>query len=229
MRIAIIVPIYNETPETVYDVSELVKLEGVSELIISNASNYLETNEAIAAVKRIHPEVRVVNCLTPQRAFQMNVAAKLAKADILWFVHADTIPPSTASKCLLEQSSGWGRFDVRFTSDKSLMKLVAFMMNLRSAISGICTGDQAIFVNRDLFLKVSGYPDIELMEDIALSKRLLKFTRPTRIRTPVTTSARRWETNGYLRTIVLMWALRFFYWLGVAPDTLARHYRPLQK
>lgn len=229
MRIALIVPIYNETPETVYRVGELLNLDGVSELIISNASNQPETNETIRAVERTDSKIRVVECQFPQRAYQMNTAAQLSDADILWFVHADTTLPKSAAKSLTEQPQGWGRFDVRFPSNGISMNLVAFMMNLRSAISGICTGDQAIFVSRDLFDNVGGYPNIALMEDIALSKRLLKFTRPTRIRTTVITSARRWEKNGYIRTIGLMWVLRFLYWLGVAPDTLARHYRPMQK
>ena len=114
---------------------------------------------------------------------------------------------------------------MRFNSSTLRMKLVAFMMNNRSAVTGICTGDQAIFVKTEIFSGLKGYPNIALMEDVALSKQLKKISNPVRIKTPVITSARRWETGGYLRTIFLMWKLRLFYSLGVSPDKLAILYR----
>ena len=108
------------------------------------------------------------------------------------------------------------------------MRMIAKAMNIRSSRSGICTGDQAIFVESKMFKSLNGYPEIEIMEDIALSKRLKSHQPAYRVTDPVTTSARRWEACGYVRTIVQMWAMRFLYWLGVSPATLAQYYRQVQ-
>ncbi len=113
---------------------------------------------------------------------------------------------------------------MRLDSPRLLLRVVAWFMNKRSALTGICTGDQGIFVRRDGFEHLGGYAPIPLMEDIELSRRLKRFSRPARIRTPVVSSARRWEQGGILRTILLMWRLRLLYWLGVSPEWLARQY-----
>ena len=119
----------------------------------------------------------------------------------------------------------WGRFDVRIEGASPLLKVVAALMNLRSRASGIATGDQAIFVRRDAFQRAGGYPEQPLMEDIELSKRLRKLSRPACLRQRVATSGRRWERHGVLRTIVLMWLLRALYWIGLPAERLARLYR----
>ena len=120
----------------------------------------------------------------------------------------------------------WGRFDVRLAPSSPTLRLVAWMMNQRSRLTGTCTGDQAIFVRRDLFNRLGGYADIPLMEDIELSKRLKRISPPACIRQPLTTSSRRWQTRGVLRTIVLMWWLRLQYWAGVSPAKLVKKYYP---
>ena len=120
----------------------------------------------------------------------------------------------------------WGRFDVRLAPSSPTLRLVAWMMNQRSRLTGICTGDQALFVRRDLFNQIGGYADIPLMEDIELSKRLRRISPPACIRQPLTTSSRRWQTRGVLRTIVLMWWLRLQYWAGVSPAKLVKKYYP---
>ncbi|MGH1450599.1 MAG: TIGR04283 family arsenosugar biosynthesis glycosyltransferase, partial [Pseudomonadaceae bacterium] len=120
----------------------------------------------------------------------------------------------------------WGRFDVRLAPSSPTLRLVAWMMNQRSRLTGICTGDQAIFVRRDLFNRLGGYAAIPLMEDIELSKRLKRISPPACIRQPLTTSSRRWQTRGVLRTIVLMWWLRLQYWAGVSPAKLVKKYYP---
>ena len=129
------------------------------------------------------------------------------------------------SKTLEDQKARWGRFDVRLSGRHPLFWLIARMMNLRSCLTRIATGDQGIFVHRALFTQVRGYPNQPLMEDIALSKRLKKFSKPLCIDTPLITSSRRWESRGILRTMFLMWRLRFYYALGVDPVHLARLYR----
>lgn len=162
------------------------------------------------------------------RAAQMNAGAAMARGDVLLFLHADTQLPERADELVQEalQSSGraWGRFDVTIAGRHWLLPVVAQFMTWRSRLSGICTGDQALFVTREAFTAVSGFPDIALMEDIAISAALKHVSRPACISARVTTSGRRWETRGVMRTILLMWRLRLAYVLGAKPDTLARRY-----
>ena len=163
------------------------------------------------------------------RASQMNAGAAIARGDVLLFVHADTQLPASGvdliREALAHSSRIWGRFDVRIDSRKPILWLVARIMNLRSRWSGIATGDQAIFVRRATFERIGGYPDIPLMEDIALSCALRRVSPPLCLSTPVVTSARRWERNGVLRTILLMWRLRWAYFRGANPADLAMSYR----
>lgn len=157
------------------------------------------------------------------RASQMNAGAAVARGDVLLFLHADTMLPDEADS-LIDPRHRWGRFDVRIEGRHPFLSVVAAMMNLRSRITGVCTGDQAIFVRRKDFAEIEGYPDIPLMEDIALSKALRQRSRPACISARVTTSGRRWESRGVLKTILLMWRLRFDYWRGVDPRELAIRY-----
>jgi rSAM/selenodomain-associated transferase 2 len=157
------------------------------------------------------------------RARQMNSGAAAASGTALLFLHADTRLPPQADHLIFNslRKNTWGRFDVRIDSSRDSLRVVAFAMNLRSRLTGIATGDQAIFVRREAF---SGFPDIALMEDIAFSKAMKRRSRPACLRERVTTSARRWEKNGVLRTVLLMWRLRLAYFLGASPDELARRY-----
>ena len=162
------------------------------------------------------------------RSRQLQAGADKAHGDILWFLHADTGVPADSDRhiirALQDGNRKWGRFDIGFSDGGLRMRLVAASMNLRSRLTGIATGDQGIFVSRDLFREINGYPDIPLMEDIALSRSLRRRTRPVCLRTRLATSPRRWQTRGYLRTVLLMWGLRLGYLLGVAPATLAKYY-----
>lgn len=161
------------------------------------------------------------------RARQMNAGARAASGDVLIFLHADTrLPEGFIEELAAFHRSrlAWGRFDVRLSGEHPMLRIVEFMMNFRSRITGIATGDQAIFVERDAFEKVDGYPDIALMEDIGISSRLKRLSRPWCSRKRVTTASRRWEEDGMLPTILLMWRLRLAYWLGAAPEALARRY-----
>ena len=155
------------------------------------------------------------------RAAQMNEGARVATGDVLVFLHADTRLPPRADQ-LIPHSSTWGRFDVEIAGRHPLLKVVACAMNLRSRLTGIATGDQAMFVQRDTF---PGFPEIALMEDVAFSRAMKRRGRPACLRSRVVTSGRRWESRGVLRTVALMWRLRLAYFLGARPDVLARRYR----
>lgn len=161
------------------------------------------------------------------RATQMNTGAAAARGEILLFLHADTrLPPEAIAtvRTAIDRGARWGRFDVRIDSAAPLLRLVGAMMNWRSRLSGIATGDQAIFVERVLFDAVGGFPEQPLMEDIAFSAKLKHLARPACLRAKVATSARRWESNGIIRTILLMWLLRARFFLGADPRDLAVAY-----
>ena len=162
------------------------------------------------------------------RGWQMNAGAEYANNDILLFLHADTRLPDNAdqliNQALQEDGKSWGRFDVKLSGKARLLRLVERMINWRSSFTGIATGDQAIFVKASTFKQIGEFADIPLMEDLDLSRRLKRITRPVCIKTPVITSSRRWEQNGIIRTILLMWSLRLAYSLGVSPETLKKYY-----
>jgi rSAM/selenodomain-associated transferase 2 len=162
------------------------------------------------------------------RASQMNAGAARATGEVLLFLHADTRLPADADILVLDQlrlrEDGWGRFDVGLKGSHWMLPVVAFMMNVRSRVTGIATGDQAIFVSAALFRRLRGYPDIPLMEDIAFSKMLGGISPPIALRQRVEVSARRFEAKGVWRLILLMWRLRLAYWLGADPAALALRY-----
>lgn len=164
------------------------------------------------------------------RAVQMNAGARHATGTVLLFLHADTELPVDALEAvrnaLHASRPGWGRFDVRIAGHSRWLPIVAFMINSRSRLTGIATGDQAIFVDRLVFERLGGFPEQPLMEDVELSRRLLHTRgRPVCLRLRVTTSGRRWDTRGAWPTILLMWRLRWAYWRGVPASTLEEMYR----
>jgi rSAM/selenodomain-associated transferase 2 len=184
------------------------------------------SRDGTAEAARRHIE-RVVSA-TRGRASQMNAGARLAEGDVLVFLHADTLLPPDADRLIADALSRpgrhWGRFNVRLSGRHWLLRVIERLMNLRSCVTGIATGDQALFVERASFERVGGFPDIPLMEDVAISRRLRREGRPACVSTPVVTSSRRWEEQGVVRTMVLMWWLRLLYWLGVSPERLRGMY-----
>ena len=179
-------------------------------------------------VQQAAPWVDAVVAPGRGRAVQMNAGAAAASADRLLFLHADTrLPPLADVQVVQALAAGacWGRFDVRIAGRPPMLRVVAALMNLRSRLSGIATGDQAIFVSRAAFVQVGGYPVQPLMEDIELSRRLKRLGRPACLRSKVCTSGRRWEQRGVWRTIFLMWWLRWRYWRGEPAACLAQAYR----
>ncbi len=162
------------------------------------------------------------------RGAQMNAGAAAAAGDVLLFLHADTRLPPEADRMILDglnaSSWQWGRFDVRIAGRSPLLPVIAGFMNWRSLLTGIATGDQAMFASRAAFAVAGGFPDIPLMEDIELSRRLKRVSRPLCLAARVTTSGRRWDERGVIRTVLLMWRLRLAHHFGTEPAALARRY-----
>jgi rSAM/selenodomain-associated transferase 2 len=185
------------------------------------------STDATATIAAHFPEISLL--ASPRgRARQMNAGARAARGDVLLFLHADTMLPDGALAAV-EAAVGdpgvvAGRFDVRFDNPRRVFRMIAWFMNQRSRWSGISTGDQAIFVCREPFDALGGYPDMPLMEDVELCRRLKRRGHLAALRLSVTTSARKWEREGAVRTILLMWALRFLYMVGVPPARLHRWY-----
>ncbi len=162
------------------------------------------------------------------RALQMNAGAVESRADVLLFLHADTQLPTTAIEQVREaicRGAAWGRFNTRLDGEHGLFRVIEWFMNVRSALTRVATGDQAIFVRSDVFHMLGGYAPIALMEDVELCSRLKWVGQPARIRATVIASTRRWRAGGIVRTVLLMWSLRLLYWFGVAPARLQRRYR----
>jgi rSAM/selenodomain-associated transferase 2 len=223
-HLSIVVPTLNEA-DTVGDLlRDLAPWRSLGDEVILVDGDSRDATREIAA-----PLVDRLLTSRPGRAAQMNTGAAASAGGLLWFLHADSrVAPAArdALRVRIDAGARWGRFDVRLSGRAWPLRLVERTMNLRSCLTGIATGDQGIFVERRLFEAVGGFPDIALMEDIGLSKRLKRTAPPACIRAPrLLTSSRHWETRGTLRTIVLMWRLRFDYWRGADPDALAQRYR----
>ncbi len=222
-RLSIIIPTLDEAAAIEATLLNLQPLRcRGAELVLADGGSSDGTPERAA------PWVDVFVTSSRGRAAQMNAGAARARADRLLFLHADTqLPPHADAEVLraLEGGACWGRFDVRIEGRHRMLRVVAMAMNLRSRLSGIATGDQAIFVSRDAFRQVGGFPGQALMEDIELSRRLKRLGRPACLRARVCTSGRRWEQRGVWRTIALMWRLRWRYWRGEPAERLAEDYR----
>lgn len=222
-RLSIIMPVLNEGEGIAGTLDALAELRalGAEIVVVDGGSHDATIQRARLRADRVIPAPR-------GRASQMNAGAEKASGDVFLFLHADTRLPREADHLVLDglERSGavWGRFDVTIAGRAALLPLVAWFMNLRSRLSGVATGDQAMFVKRESFRAVGGFPAIALMEDIALSKRLKRLGRPLCLRERVTTSGRRWERHGVLRTILLMWRLRLAFFFGADPAALARRY-----
>ena len=226
VRLSVVLPVLNEAAGLGAALQALAALRARgTELIVADGGSR-DHSAALAQAGG----AQLVNA--PRgRALQMNAGAAQAHGEVLLllFLHADTQLPADADvlirEALASGSRVWGRFDVSITGRPAMLKLIAALMNLRSRLTGIATGDQAMFMTRAAFEAVGGFPAQPLMEDIEMSRRLLKLSRPACLRTKVQTSGRRWENRGVWRTVLLMWRLRWAYWRGAAPERLAELYR----
>ena len=224
MKVSVIVPVLNEASSIAATLAPLhdARSKGHEVILVDGGST-----DGTPELAR--PLVDLVISSPAGRARQMNTGAQAASGEVFWFLHADTLAPVDAveqiNAALADGKRCWGRFDVRLSGSSWPFRIIEKAMNLRSALTGIATGDQGIFVTRQAFESLSGFPEIPLMEDIELSKSLRNQSKPACLETRLVTSSRRWEQNGIMRTVLLMWRLRLAYFLGATPDTLAERYR----
>ena len=222
----IVIPTLNEA-RVIGHTLQLTLQRGFDDIVVIDGGSTDGTATLIQAVAARSQSVRLLSS-APGRARQLNAGAAAASGEVLLFLHADSYLPA-AAKRLIEQALAdpsvvGGRFDVRFDRPSMWGGIISTLMNVRSRITRISTGDQAIFVRRPIFERLGGYSDIPIMEDIDFSTRLKQAGRTAAIRDRVITSFRRWERDGPFRTILLMWSLRFLYWIGISPHRLARFY-----
>lgn len=230
MMISVIIPTLNESSTIACTLTRTIAL-GFDDIIVSDGGSTDPTIPIVQTCCAGIPAVRLVTA-PAGRARQLNEGVKACRGDVLLFLHADTELPPTA-RTVIESALGnvrcvGGRFDVRFDHPSRWGTVISWFMNRRSRLTGIATGDQAIFVRRRIFEQMGGFSDIPLMEDIEFSRRLKRRGTTAALTDLVTTSFRRWEQNGPLRTIFLMWTLRFLYWLGVSPARLNNFYRAIR-
>lgn len=221
MKISVIIPVLNEE-STIASTVESVKSLGPAEVIVvdgGSADRTREISERFGATVLSSPR---------GRARQMNRGAREAKGDIFLFLHADTRLPSSAlddvQSALRDPRFAGGRFDVTLDGNRWILGVIGNLISLRSRLTKVATGDQAIFVRRAVFERIGGFPDIPLMEDIGFSRALKRKGKVACLRSRVITSARRWEIDGVWRTVFRMWTLKLLFLAGISPVRLKRFY-----
>jgi rSAM/selenodomain-associated transferase 2 len=221
MTLSVVVPVVDEE-RTIKAALAAARQPGVLELIVVDGGS---RDRTVAAAR---PLADLVVEAPRGRACQMNAGAALARGDVLLFLHADTrLPPgypAAVADALADPRVVGGRFDVRLDAPGLVYRTIGRLISARSRLTGIATGDQAIFVRRDAFARAGAYPTLPLMEDIALCRALRRLGRMVALRETVVTSARRWQRRGVVCTVLLMWALRLAYYAGLSPERLARRY-----
>ena len=235
MPISVIIPTLNEERTIMATLAHTAAL-GFDELIVVDGGSLDQTPVLVESYRRRtqSPAQSPVRLVTAPcgRARQMNEGAKTSRGEILLFLHADTQLPGDAKTMIVttlaDQRMVGGRFDVRFDRPSLWGTIISRMVNWRSRLTGIATGDQALFVRRHIFEQIGGFADMPLMEDIDFSRRLKRKGATAALTATVITSFRRWEQHGPLRTILLMWTIRFLYWVGISPSHLTKWYKVIR-
>ena len=219
-QVSVVIPVLNDRSALEVLLRSLTPFQELEIVVVDGGSDEVSIHEPQQPVRVLRTE--------RGRAVQLSAGVASTRRPWLWFLHADSLVTGRVVEALQLAlgSAQWGRFDITLSRDTPWFRLIAAAMNQRSAMTSICTGDQGIFVRRALLEQIGGIPDQPLMEDIELSKRLRRIAKPTRIRTLLGASSRRWENDGTVRTILLMWELRLRYFFGTSPEVLAARYYP---
>lgn len=219
-RVSFVIPVLNEEQLVGPLLTDLRQRYPACELIVVDGGSHDQT---VATAMPLCDQLLIGK---PGRAGQMNLGGEVAGAEYLLFLHADSRPGVSAERLgrYLDSQPEWGFCRVRLSGERRALRVIEWFMNLRSGLTSVATGDQMLFLRRDLFGPTGGFDAIPLMEDVAYTKRLRRRAAPLVIREPVTTSSRRWEEGGLVATVVRMWLLRLAYFLGVSPQSLWRHY-----
>ncbi len=227
MRLSVIIPVLNEACqlEALLQSLQPLRRQGGELIVVDGGS----CDQSLSIAQTCADQTLVAK---QGRALQMNAGAAVARGNVLLFLHADTRLPGSAIRDIdnarqycLSPALFWGRFDVQISNRRWIYQIIESMMNLRSRLTAIATGDQAIFIDTTLFHQLGGYPEIELMEDIALCRILRKQASPVCLSARVQTSSRRWEQYGVVKTVLLMWKLRLLYRIGISPSLLVKMYK----
>ena len=235
-RLGIVVPVYNEGDGLLFWLQEIEDylIDGDHLVVVDATEIHPDDSNIFSANKKLkehianHPQLHYIRS-KKGRAVQMNAGADFLSnilSDVLWFLHCDSGLSDKHFLYLrsLKPAVAWGRFDVQLIPNIFPFYIISKFMNIRSRLTQVVTGDQGIFIRSDIFQQLGGYAPISLMEDIEISKRLRKIEKPDCDGPRLKTSARRWQKNGWIKTVLLMWQLRFMYWLGVSPETLVKKY-----
>ena len=222
-KISIIIPALNEEKILMKQQDKLTNLlhEGHEVILVDGGSK----DKTVSIADNLGITTIVTK---PSRGYQLKIGSHLSSKDILLFLHIDTSLSDDGVNSVQEAMSDprnyWGRFNIKFDNKKMIYRMIAFFMNKRSCLTGSVTGDHAMFIRKDAYMKCGGFSDIPIMEDIEICKRLRKISAPVCLKVEVITSCRKWEHDGILLTILKMWSLRLFYFLGINPNKLAKLY-----
>lgn len=221
-KFSIIIPVLNEAKEieSCLQRLELLRQLGHEVIVVDGGSHDDTVSLSLPLCDRVVQSGK-------SRSIQMNAGAAIATGDYFMFLHVDTLLPIEVKNIFLRlQSSGkkWGRFDIKLSGQHYLFRIIEKCMNIRSRLTAIATGDQVLFVEKELFYDINGFPEIALMEDVAISKLLLEHSRPLYLRERVVSSSRRWEQNGIIKTMLKMWMLRLLYFFNFDTNRLAKIY-----
>lgn len=222
--VSIIIPVFNEAAnlqQNLQRLFELLQADPQVEVIVCDGGS----KDSTTTIARQFP-CKVINS-APGRARQMNTASRVASGTWLVFLHADSQLPANWKQSVIN-AGDWGFFPLKLSGQRWPFRIIEYAICLRSSLSKVATGDQGLFFRRAFFDQLKAFSEIPLMEDIAISKKARRLAKPSIADQVIITSSRRWEQQGIIRTLLLMWALRFAYWLGVSPERLQRFYYPRQ-
>lgn len=220
VSVSFIIPVLNEAARIEALLVRLSERFSRAEVLVVDGGSTDNTAELARQLG-----VQVLGC-APGRALQMNLGGEAASGEYVFFLHADSFPDLCADRLeqYLAEAPSWGFCRVRLSGKAFAYRVIEWFINGRSALTQVATGDQMLFMQRELFTSTGGFDAIPLMEDVAYSKRLRKIAAPLIVQEQIRTSSRRWEQKGVVRTVLLMWCLRFGYWLGISPARLQRVY-----